>query len=45
MYNFDKTQSIAVPKGENRAAAELWLQNNGLEVPEISARCLHLYNW
>ncbi len=45
MYNFENVQSIAVPKGENRAAAELWLQTNGLEVPEVSARCLHLCSW
>ena len=41
MFNFENIQSIAVPKGENRIKAEQWLVENGLELPEMSARCLH----
>ncbi|MCA9332484.1 hypothetical protein KDA00_01275 [Candidatus Saccharibacteria bacterium] len=42
MNYFENVESIAVPKGENRAAAEAWMIDNGLELPEMPARCLHL---
>lgn len=41
MINFETINTIALPKGENRQAAEQLLTNNGLIVPEIPARCLH----
>jgi hypothetical protein len=44
MYNFETIQTVAVPKGENRQAAEQWLCANGLEVPELPVRCLHEQN-
>lgn len=40
-YNFDNIESIALPKGENRNAAEAWLADNGLNIPEIPGRRLH----
>lgn len=41
MISFETINNIAVPKGENRRAAEQWLTANGLQVPEMPRRCLH----
>lgn len=41
MINFETINNIAVPKGENRLAAERWLAANGLQIPEMPRRCLH----
>lgn len=41
MFDFETIQSIAIPKGENRDIAEQWLRDNGLNLPDIPARCLH----
>jgi hypothetical protein len=45
MINFETINNIAVPKGENRLAAEQWLTANGLAIPDMPARCLHGTNW
>ncbi len=34
-------ETITIPKGENKVAAETWLRDAGLPTPDLSARCLH----
>lgn len=42
MKNFETIKSVAIPKGENREPAEEWLIEQGVEIPDIDRRCLHL---
>lgn len=39
----EQLNTIIIPKGENREAAEQWLRNSGVILPQMPARCLHGY--
>ena len=41
MKTQEQLNTILVPKGENREAAEQWLRDSGMILPQMPARCLH----
>lgn len=41
MKTQEQLNTIVVPKGENRQAAEQWLLDQGFDIPAMPVRCLH----